>query len=405
MRSLLILVAMGSVAHADRVVVLTERPDLPDALKAVVGTDVEVVAEPMTAPPGDLAFDRAASAQHLALTDGASAAVWIDNAEVWMVTADGRIARHAPLADVSNPHVFAAIAAHLLDELAPPSTPAPAPVAIEPPPVVDQSPLVVETVAPPPAVPAVHRSPRLALAVGGLIGQRGMSFQQSPPDAPMTPPSYPASSVNAVALKASAFPYPEERYGDELTGFGGTLEVQKSINAEVDANDLVNDTYGAYGLDYTSLEIGAHYRHKMGALLLDGMVSYNSASWTLAGDFPTSVAIPDTRYQHVDVGGSLEVAVSERARVGVGARYMYILSTGDVSNPDWYGSASSSGLGVDVDFKIPLTDTVFLRGLLEYRRVSMELDGDGTLSASNMLAVSNIVDTWFLGGVQLGVAI
>lgn len=407
MRSLLFLVAVSSVAHAGRVVVLTERTDLPDALKSALPAqlDVEVVAEPMTLPPGELAFDRAAAAQHVAMTDNASAVVWIDGAEVWVVTADGRVVRHAPLADVSNPHVFAAIATHLLDELSPVSVTVT--VATAPPAPEVFPPVSTEAIAPPPlpAPIARRRAPRLELSGGLIVGERGMGFAQNPPDVPATPPNYPYTGLGGAVLQASLFPAPEDPYGDDLTGFGLTFELQKSVNATLAENDTVNDTFGDYSLDYTAVEIGAHYRHKVGSLVVGAMVSYGAASWSLESDFPQSVPIPDTRYEHIDAGVEAQLAVGARARVGFGARYMHILSTGDMTEMEWYGPGSSSGLGLDLDLKVPLTDTLYLRGLLEYRRVSTNFDGDGSLSVESSLAVSNITDTWIMSGIQLGVAI
>jgi hypothetical protein len=421
MRALLFLVALGSVAHAGRVVMVTERTDLPVALQAAGAVQhLEVVAEPMEIPPGEQVLDRAAAAQHLAITNNASAVVWLDSNEVWVVSADGHGVRHAPLEDASNPRVFAAIALSLLDELAvPPEAnvsvdvsvdvppPPAAPVVTPPQQPVDVTPSAADVVAA--VVPAralgQRRSPRLDISLGGFAGERGMSFAQDPPDFPATPPSYPKSGLGGVVLDAAVFPFPESQYGDDLTGWGASVEIQTSVGASLAANDTVNDTYGSYGLNYTAWELGAHYRHKTGRFLFDGMASYGQASWSLESDFPSNVQIPDTSYQYVGAGAKVEVAVGERASVGLGARYLYLLSTGDVSDMDWYGSGSASGLGLDVDCKLPISGAIYLRGLFEYRRIAMSFDGDGNLSTSeggNSLAVSNITDSWLMVGTQLG---
>ncbi len=420
MRSILILVALGTVAHAGRVVVLTERTELSAALQ--VATQLEIVAEPMTSPPGEQVLDRAASAQHLAMTDNASAVVWIDGDEVWAVSADGHELRHAPLADASDPRVFAAIAASLLDELrAPPENathvrvdvtidPSPAqPIAATPPP---PQPVVADVSAPAIVARVVDHeptgprpSPRFDIAGGAFAGQRGMGFQQDPPDFPATPPSYPNTGLGGVALHLGAFPRPEEAYGNDLTGWGATFDLQKSVSAQLAANDTVNDTYGNYALNFVAWDLAAHYRHRAGKLLFDGMASYGRAAWTLESDFPASVQIPDTSYAYLGAGGKVELAVGDRTSIGLGAQYMHILSSGDVSDEDWYGSGSSSGLGLDVDVKIPISDKLYVRGTLEYRRVSMDFVGDGNLSSttsSASLAVSNITDSWLIAGTEIG---
>jgi hypothetical protein len=421
MRSLLLLVALGSVAHAGRVVVLTDRTDLSTALQvATAAAQLEIVTEPMASPQGEQVLDRAATAQHLAVTDNASAVVWIDGNEVWAVSADGHELRHAPLADASDPRVFAAIAASLLDELrAPPENATHVRVDV----TIDGSPQqsIVATPTPPPPLPVVadvsapgivviqprgqRPSPRLDIAGGPFVGQRGMGFQQDPPDFPATPPSYPNTGLGGVSLHLGAFPHPEEAYGNDLTGFGATFDLQKSIGAQLAANDTVNDTYGNYTLDFVAWDLAAHYRHKAGKLLFDGMASYGRAAWTLESDFPASVQIPDTTYTYLGAGGKVELAVGDRSSVGFGARYMYILSSGDVSDEDWYGSGTSSGLGLDVDVKIPISDKLYVRGTAEYRRVSMNFVGDGNLATStsmSSLAVSNITDSWLIIGTEIG---
>ncbi|HEY1812919.1 MAG TPA: hypothetical protein VGG74_11270 [Kofleriaceae bacterium] len=395
---MLFLIALGSVAHANPVVVVSDRADLAGALEV---DHVEVVVEPTATLPGEQVLDRAAAAQHVAMTHGASAAVWVENNEVWVVTADGRTVRHAPIEDASNPRLFAAITASLLDELsAPPENQAQVSVdvAITPPVVAPAAADVVASVTPVEA--GGRRSPIFDIAAGGFVGTRGMGFGEYP--GANTTPSYPSSGVDGIALQASLFPRPETEHGDDLTGFGATFEIQRSIGATVSADDMVNDTYGNYGLDYTAWEVGAHYRHKTGRFLLDGMVSYGNATWTLAPDFPASVAVPNTEYQYIGAGVGVDFAFADHASIGVGGRYMYMLSTGDVSDMDWYGPGTATGAGLDANVKVALGGALYLRAFAEYRRVFMNFDGYGSLSAPGYSAVSDITDSWLMAGTQIG---
>ena len=128
MRAIVILLGLvlaSGVARANTVVVLAP-PDaagaeLDDALRVVLaGRGMAVASAP--APAGQLRLERAAAAQRLAVQAGAAAAVWIDEAEVCVVTSDGHGFRHAPFpAEAASPRAFAAIATSLLDEMiAPP---------------------------------------------------------------------------------------------------------------------------------------------------------------------------------------------------------------------------------------------------------------------------------------------
>ena len=125
-----ILVALGLVlcvrgADASTVVVLSDpqnAPALGSALQVTLaGRGVAIATLP--APDGSLRMDRAAAAQHAAISFSADAALWIDRdidvTEVCVVSADGRFFRHAPLpvGEGDTPRMFAAIATSLLDEL------------------------------------------------------------------------------------------------------------------------------------------------------------------------------------------------------------------------------------------------------------------------------------------------
>jgi hypothetical protein len=119
------IVAASRVAAASTVVVLSDpanAPALGSALEVTLaGRGVAIATLP--APDGSLRLDRAAAAQHAALSFNADAALWIDTdagaTEVCAVSADGRYFRHAPLpvGEGDTPRMFAAIATSLLDEL------------------------------------------------------------------------------------------------------------------------------------------------------------------------------------------------------------------------------------------------------------------------------------------------
>lgn len=119
------LVVWAHVAAASTVVVLSDpqsAPALGSALQVTLaGRGVAIATLP--APDGSLRMDRAAAAQHAAISFNADAALWIDRdvdaTEVCAVSADGRFFRHAPLpvGEGDTPRMFAAIATSLLDEL------------------------------------------------------------------------------------------------------------------------------------------------------------------------------------------------------------------------------------------------------------------------------------------------
>jgi hypothetical protein len=168
MRTLCFILALASAAHAsNRVVLLTDRDAMPAAVQsALASRHVEVMTQPP--PDGALRLDRAATAQHVAIANGADVGVWIDADEVWVVSADGRLLRHARVPADATPGAFAQITANLLDEVF-------APVAVDvhvaiQPPAGPIAPAAVVVAPPQPVVGALdidsERSKHILLELG-----------------------------------------------------------------------------------------------------------------------------------------------------------------------------------------------------------------------------------------------
>lgn len=187
-----LVLVLCAVAHAgNRIVVMSERDDLSSALQlALAGRQADVAAEPAS-PAGEQRLDRAASAQRTAIADHADIAVWIDGDEVWVVLADGRDVRHAPLPTDASPRVFAAVTTSLIDELvAPPVAPpvsvdvhvdvSPAPVAAAPPPPPTAAPVAPVVLAPPSLVAQASELPAHSgplLELGATVSSASLGGQ------------------------------------------------------------------------------------------------------------------------------------------------------------------------------------------------------------------------------------
>jgi hypothetical protein len=115
-----LVLASAHVAAADSVIVMAG-PEAEAAMRVVLAGRGTAVAS-VPAPVGQMRLERAAAAQRAAAQLGADAAVWIDEAEICAVTADGHDFRHAPFpAEAASPRAFAAIATSLLDEMIAPA--------------------------------------------------------------------------------------------------------------------------------------------------------------------------------------------------------------------------------------------------------------------------------------------
>src|SRR5262249_17463394 len=194
-------------------------------------------------------------------------------------------------------------------------------------------------------------APRYFVSGGAFVGSRGMTFTKNPPDATSPTPDYPAAGLYGLSLAAAGDPMPDNKLDHPPAGLGIALSLQHSIGAYMSAMDPDEGTYGDYTIDHTAYEGGIHYRYPVDFVSLDGEVNYGRYSYTIA-DLPGSLLIPDVDYSYLGFGGHIDVAVTDRTRVGFGAKYMYLLSAGDVSDQGWYGAGTASGIDLNADFTI-----------------------------------------------------
>jgi len=105
----------------------------------------------------------------------------------------------------------------------------------------------------------------------------------------------------------------------------------------------------------------------------------------------------------IDVGAgvNLDLNIANRATVGFGAKYMYILDVGDISSVDWYGPGRASGFGLDGNFVIPLPKQLYLRGSLAYQKFSIEYDGVGQITEDEGVSTSS--DSTVKGNLDVGI--
>jgi hypothetical protein len=240
-------------------------------------------------------------------------------------------------------------------------------------------------------------TPRFEISGGLFVQSRGIDFLFDP-NADGGPPAYPASSLQGFQVAGSLYPIPIEKGTGKLSGIGVSFKLAKSVGSTLGAGD--DSVVGDFPLSFQAYEVGVHYRYPIDNFAIDGEVAYGSWGHSITG-LPDDVEIPDTSYQYVAAGVHADFYPSGGASVGVGAKYLGILSTGDVGGGDWYGSGSAGGVVLDANVTLPLPGHLFVRGLLEYRKFWVDFDGSGDLS--DAYGVSTMNDTSVTGSAQLGV--
>jgi len=155
-------------------------------------------------------------------------------------------------------------------------------------------------------------------------------------------------------------------------------------------------------INQSGWELGAHYRAPLGALVaIDGGVFYGNQTFEIV-DAPANLDVPDTKYSYLGAGAHLDLAITDRAKIGFGARYFTVLGAGDLASADYFGPVSASGLGLEGSFTIPLPARLYVRGELAYQRISLETSGGGQLTDDQ--GVSGGTDSQVRGKLSVGVA-
>jgi hypothetical protein len=134
---------------------------------------------------------------------------------------------------------------------------------------------------------------------------------------------------------------------------------------------------------------------------VDGGAFYGSQSYEIV-DASQDFEVPDTKYSYLGASVHLDLAITDHASVGFGARYFTVLDSGDLASTDWFGPVSASGLGLEGNFVIPLPENLYIRGELAYQRISLETSGGGVITDQE--AVTAGTDSVVKGTDNLGIA-
>lgn len=242
-----------------------------------------------------------------------------------------------------------------------------------------------------------ERTPRIMIDGGGYIGSRTLTWD-APPDANIT--NFAGVSTKGFQVNASIYPFPTKKIDGVLSGVGFTGSIHHSAGSTVEFDN--GDTIEEDVLNQNGWELGIHYRAPINELVaIDGGAFYGNQTFEIVDASP-DFEVPDTKYSYLGVSAHLDLAVTEHATIGFGARYFTVLDSGDLASVDWFGPVSASGLGLDASFLIPLPEHLYVRGLLEWQRISLETSGGGQITDDE--GVTGGTDSLIRGSVNLGIA-
>jgi hypothetical protein len=194
---------------------------------------------------------------------------------------------------------------------------------------------------------------------------------------------------------------PLQKVDGRASGLGFSLDVQKSVASTMSINDRATGEYRECEIDQTAWQLGVHYRWPIDFVTV-GIEGNFGASGHKIVDVPEDLGFPDTAFSYMGGGAHVELAVTERSTVGFNARYMYLLSAGNITDEAAYGSGKAYGLSLGGEFKIPLPSSLFLRGAVDYTRFKIDFEGSGELTTQ--MGVFSATDGSITGSADIGVA-
>ena len=241
------------------------------------------------------------------------------------------------------------------------------------------------------------KTPRFLIDGGLYLGSRSLVWDAAP-DANVT--QFAGVSTKGFQVNAAVYPFPDKRVDGILSGVGFTGSIHHSAGStvEFDSGDAIEE----YVLNQNGWELGVHYRLPLSNLVaLDGGAFYGNQTFEIV-DASMDFEVPDTKYSYLGASAHLDLAITDHATVGFGARYFTVLDSGDLASIDWFGPVSATGMGLEATFSIPLPENLYVRGELAYQRISMETSGGGQITEDE--GVTGGTDSVVKGSVNVGIA-
>ena len=242
-----------------------------------------------------------------------------------------------------------------------------------------------------------EKTPRFMIDGGFYLGSRTLVWD-APPDANVT--NFAGVSTKGFQLNAAIYPFPSKQIDGILSGVGFTGSIHHSAGStvEFDNGDQVEEDV----LNQNGWELGIHYRFPLSSMVaLDAGAFYGNQTFEIVDASP-DFEVPDTKYSYLGASAHLDLAITDRATIGFGARYFTVLDTGNLASTDWFGPVSASGLGLEASFVIPLPASLYVRGQLSYQRISLTTNGGGQITDDE--GVTGGTDSTIMGNVNLGIA-
>jgi opacity protein-like surface antigen len=212
--------------------------------------------------------------------------------------------------------------------------------------------------------------PSVRVDLGAYYGQRHLDYTAS-----MTKPPAVSTAAPAGMISGEIYPLALSDKKSPAAGLGLYGEYDKTAGLAIQVPGMA----AKLDVDQSHMAIGGRYRFAIGtSATLTAGFDYAKRTYKIARGGAT-VDAPDVDYAAARPNVSVRVPATKEITVFGGGGALLVLSAGQISDGDQYGSASAFGYDLNggVDYKV--SDRVGVRVAAQMDQISLTFKGTGTL--------------------------
>jgi hypothetical protein len=218
------------------------------------------------------------------------------------------------------------------------------------------------------------------VAVGVSFLKRDLSFTSFDALSPAQRPNgYKGGTpVASLSFLGELYPLSFGDRGGALSGIGVGVSFDRVLTLKSKLGTTEYDT------TQTGYGFGLRYRYNFGSSPSSPSVKllfgWNHLDFKVDHG-ATDIDLPNVTYSYLDLGlgGRVPLTVPWLALYAE-ARWMFVLSSGEISDAVWYGGGSTKGLDIDGGVEVRIAEAWSIRGGVHYRRLAFDFDGTGDKS-------------------------
>jgi len=236
----------------------------------------------------------------------------------------------------------------------------------------------------PTSASGVRTTPLLVNAGMSFVG-RNLTFKSSAP-ADQAPRGYQGKTVPGVYATGELYPMTFAGAKGALANIGvgfvadRVIKLNSSVSDGMDGTTLLPTKQSRYG-------VNLRYRHNFGTgprgVSLLASVGYNKLTFSIdKSGAPDNVIVdvPNTSYTYVDPGLGVRVPLAGALSALVEGKFMAVLGTGEIQQPEQYGAATVTGFDGDLGLEYALGDHFLARAGARLIMLGYSFKGNGELS-------------------------